>query len=71
MAEKKKKPVKRTKKAKAGKKKIHKKLKADRKVNLYSIDGKSKKKIQLPYAVTDMNMNQPCFFPKHSSRSCI
>jgi large subunit ribosomal protein L4e len=48
MAEKKKKPVEKTKKAKAGKKKIKKKPKADGKVNLYSIDGKSKKKIQLP-----------------------
>jgi large subunit ribosomal protein L4e len=48
MAEKKKKPVEKTKKTKAGKKKIQKKPSADGKVNLYSIDGKSKKKIQLP-----------------------
>lgn len=48
MAEKKKKPVEKTKKAKTGKKKIQKKLVTDGKVNLYSIEGKSKKKIPLP-----------------------
>jgi large subunit ribosomal protein L4e len=50
MAEKQKIPVDKTKKAKAGKKKIPKKPKTDGNVNLYSIEGKSKKKIPLPGA---------------------
>jgi large subunit ribosomal protein L4e len=48
MAEKQKNPVDKTKTAKAGKKKIQKKPKTDGSVNLYSIEGKSQKKIKLP-----------------------
>lgn len=47
MAEKKKKPQKKTKKPAPGKKKVKK---TDGKVNLYSVEGKSTKKIQLPQA---------------------
>jgi large subunit ribosomal protein L4e len=46
MAEKVKRPVEKPKKPAAGKKKVQKKT--DGKVNLYSVDGKSTKKIQLP-----------------------
>lgn len=48
MAEKKKIPQEKSKKAQAGKKKVQKRPKVDGKVNLYSVEGKSKKKIQLP-----------------------
>lgn len=48
MAEKKKIPQEKPKKVQSGKKKMQKKPKVAGKVNLYSMDGKSKKKIQLP-----------------------